>query len=229
MNRQERAAIWRDELAHPNSPTTRAAMTASGAEPDLVEEWADLEGNNEPSSDWMVYEDFIKGAIGIATDHDSKGEFDTPQDHARRLRHLLRLWGELAKVTDEPHNEVGENRAEHDLWQRRLTEASVRKAENERLDKLTPSAVTECIFEMEGELYCRFNPHTKTFLGFGYTPTQDAFPALRHLDGPEFEFEREDFNNPVWQGMREYLQNVYQISGEYAMAVQWTEDGWRVK
>ena len=232
MNRQERGAIWRDELAHPCSPTTVAAMQASGANMSLVAEWQDLEGQNEPGSDWMVYEDFLKAAIGIAADHDPKGEFDTPSEHISRLTHQVNLWVELEKsVGSKPHNEVGEDREEHDAWQRSLAAAAARKAEEGRKNnpENLPNAATECIFDMEGELYCRFDPATKRFLGFGYTPSGDAYPAFAHLDGLEFDFDRSDFNNPVWKGLRDYLENIHTVSGEWAFAVQWTEDGWLVK
>ena len=43
MDRNTRAAIWRDELAHPTSPTTQAAMMLSEANRSLVEEWVDLD------------------------------------------------------------------------------------------------------------------------------------------------------------------------------------------
>lgn len=43
MNREQRLSIWTDDIAHPTSPTTRAAMEASSASMQLVEEWADLD------------------------------------------------------------------------------------------------------------------------------------------------------------------------------------------
>ena len=220
MNRNERAAIWRDELAHPNSPTTRAAMTASGASPAFIEEWADLEGDNEPGSDWTVYEDFLKGAIGIAEDHDPKGEFDTPLEHARRLRYLASLWEELSMSNNEPHNQMGESKSEMEAYARVLAQREAAK---------TPSAVTESIIDLPGELYVRYDPKTQTFLGFGFTPINDSHPGFTHVDGPEPGCDLTEWDNPVWKGLRLYLANVAKISGEASFAVQWTEDGWRVK
>ncbi len=220
MNRNERAAIWRDELAHPNSPTTRAAMQASGADDGLIAEWADLEGDNEPGNDWTVYEDFLKGAIGIAEDHDPKGEFDTPLEHARRLRYLANLWEELSKSNNEPHNQMGESQSEKELYDRLIAAREAAKQE--------PSAVTESIIDLPGELYVRYDPETKTFLGFGFTPINDSHPGFTHVDGPEPGCDLTEWGNPVWKGMQEYLANVHQISGETAFAVIWTEDGWKV-
>jgi hypothetical protein len=234
MNRQERAAIWRDEVAHPGSPTTWAAMQASGANMALVDEWRDLEGQPGEQS-WMTYEDFLKGAIGIAADHDPKTEFDTPADHISRLTHQCHLWIELEKVTTAPHNELGEDRVEHELWARRCAEQAVdaqrvtRLLENARDEAALPSAVTESILELPGELYVRYDPASETFLGFGFTPVDGSHPGFAHLDGPDPGCDLTDPDNPVWRGMREYLSNVRRISGEWSFAVQWTEDGWRVQ
>ena len=218
MNRQERLSIWTDELAHPGSPTTWEAMKATGANMSLVDEWRDLEGQ-PGETDWMTYLDFLKGAIGIAADHDPKTEFDTPAEQIRRFQHITDLWGELGMVTNEPHNELGEDRREYELWCSRYQKKEPAKE---------PSAVTESIIDLPGELYVRYDPQTRTFLGFGFTPINDAHPGFSHVDGPEPGCDLTEWGNPVWKGMQEYLANVHEISGEWSFAVVWTEDGWRV-
>jgi hypothetical protein len=225
MNRQERAAIWRDELAHPCSPTTVAAMQASGADMSLVAEWQDLEGQNEPGSDWMVYEDFLKGAIGIAADHDPKNEFETPSARVDMLRHQLRLWEELGKVTDAPHNEVGENHEEKERYDRILADGNRRRIE-EAIERSRGDSRTETIVEIPGTLFARWGDDG--ILGFGFSPPSVAAPEFAHLDGPE-RFPLNDRGSGFWPHLRQYLQTVLETSGENAIAVAWAEDGWRCR
>ena len=226
MDRNTRAAIWRDELAHPTSPTTQAAMMLSEANRSLVEEWVDLEGDNEPGSDWMVYEDFLKGAIGIAEDHDPRGEFDTPLEHARRLQHMVTLWEELAKVSNEPHNQMGETLAEKEAYDRVVERAEENKAEHLKAQSMLLRKLS--IISIPGKLYARYNVENDHVVGFGFTPDGSRAgyfgPHQQHEAGPSTNGRFDKF----WEAVRAYLNNVEAISGESTMAVVWEEDGWQV-
>lgn len=225
MDRNMRAAIWRDELAHPTSPTTQAAMRLSDANISLVDEWVDLEGHNEPGSDWMVYEDFLKGAIGIAEDHDPKGEFDTPLEHVRRLQHQVTLWEELAKVSNEPHNQVGETLGEKEAYDRVRARAEENKAEHLKAQSMLLRKLS--IISIPGKLYARYDVEHNHVVGFGFMPHgSDAGyfgPTAVHEEGVQVWDGPERF----WEAVRTYLNNVDEISGEPAMAVVWEEDGWQ--
>lgn len=82
------------------------------------------------------------------------------------------------------------------------------------------------IVELPGTLYVRYRVEDNTFLGFGFTPINDANPGFRHIAGPGLPFNPNEYGNPLWEGMKEVLANVREISGEWAFAVEWTEDGY---
>lgn len=211
MNRNERAAIWRDELAHPNSPTTRAAMRQTGASDDLVAEWADLEGDNEPGSDWTVYEDFLKGAIGIAEDHDPKGEFDTPPEHARRLRYLAGLWEELSMSNNEPHNQMGESRSEKEAYDRLL---AAREAAKEKFDPQGRTVVripgdVLAIVKVEGFDTTIdkvvFSPHASSAGYFGPHAEFWDFPEGVSQEQVDQHLDIQSVDGRFWRAMQEHL------------------------
>ncbi len=64
-------------------------------------------------------------------------------------------------------------------------------------------------------------------LGFGFTPHgSDA----GYFGPPEILEEGTLHGSErFWEAVRAYLTNVDEISGEPAMAVLWTEDGWNVQ
>lgn len=224
MNRQDRASIWRDETAHPLSPTTYFALQASGASPELVAEWQDLEGHNEPSSDWMTYEDFLKGSIGITQDH-GRDEFGTVEYHVECAARLMHLWEELGKVTNEPHNAMGEDLQEKERYDA-IREAHNRQALEKALENSIADSNKEHIIEIPGVLFARWNEERVT--GFGFAPPNVAEPEFRHLDGPgDPRYPLNDYGAGFWLHLQQYLQTVLETSGEATIAVVWHEDGWK--
>lgn len=206
MNNDMRLSIWTDETAHPGSPTTRAAMEASGANMSLCDDWYDLEGQSEEP---MCYLDFLKGAIGIAEDHDPKHEFDTPAAHISRKTHLVQLWIELEKaVRDMPHNALGENKTEYDNYVAAEKMREEAKAAHEKAQSMLLPPKTYSI-RIPGSLHARYDAVNNCVLGFSFTPADDYNSV-----------------SVFARAVHTYLHNVNEISGEPAMHVVWEEEGW---
>lgn len=252
MNRQDRAAIWQDETAHPCSPTTYHALIASEADPDLIAEWQDLEGqdqNGASSSDWMTYADFLRGAIGITEDH-GPDEFDDPDYHASRCARMLHLWEELGKVTNEKHNILGETQLELQLRESLQANRKIRQEMKEPEPEPEP-VQHKAIISITGMLYAyyEYTSAEGEESEFGQVISWGFMPAASDAGyfGPSAIFQEEDHSNPnhpptpqghddayelavepFWEAVRKYLDNTTQISGEPSFAVVWEEDGWRV-
>lgn len=178
-------------------------MEASNAQMSLCDDWYDLEGDSDEP---MCYLDFLKGAIGIAEDHDPKHEFDPPSTHIDRNVYLVRLWEELEKaVGDMPHNPLGENRDEYDRYMTMKRNAEEAKATEAKAQSMLVHEVRE----VPGKLHARFDANTGHVLGFQFTAPNMLMPL--------------EYDEQLWVGIRRYLRNVEEISGEAVIAAVWTE------
>lgn len=220
---QDRRNVWSDETVPPWSAASRIAHAETGANLTLFDSYVD---HVDGDQDWMTYPTWLEGELQISIEMGS-GELRSCQDWITHHKYLNDLFYELDKITTEHFNDDGLSATDVELLARRKQQEF--QAACERAEENMPSAITESIIGIDGELYVRYEPSTQTFKGFGFMPSGDATPGFHHIDGPQPDCNPNEWDSPVWAGMREHLENVFHISGEWSFAVIWTEDGWRVK
>jgi hypothetical protein len=240
-DRQRRREVWYDENLVPGSTAASIALEATGADEDLVQSWLDFVTPHE--GEWITYGQWVEGELSVSLEQ-GHGTLMPPNDWDQHHQWLSRMWNELAKATEEPHNQDGESATEVRMREERKARSELERRVHEKAQSmlLRPPARVVAV-RVPGQVTCLLSQDDRgVFHVAGWTFEPSASSAgyfgpsavLSDLDVPgegdddelhelRDSLEFGDCAGPFWVAVQEQLGNTQQISGEAAVVMEWVE------
>ena len=229
-NRQQRREVWYDENLAPGSTAANIALAATDADEDLVQSWIAFVCPTD--GDWLTYGQWVEGELCVSLEG-GHGTMMPPNDWDSHYQWISRMWNELAKVTEEPHNQDGASETEVKLNE----QCKALKIEEAR------KPVPVLRVQVPGHVICKLSQDDRGIYhvqGWTFEPSASSagyFGASAELvdlqvpgegDDDELCELRDSLNfgdcaGPFWVAVQEHLSTIAQISGEAAIAVEWVE------
>lgn len=232
-DRQRRREVWFDENLVPGSTAANIALEVTGADEDMVQSWVDFVMPHE--GEWLTYGQWVEGELSVSLEQ-GRGVMMSPNDWDQHFQWISRMWNELAKVTEEHHDQDGASATEVEMRNRR------RSAELERAVEAAKEPTIGV--RVPGQLICRLHRDDRSefhVAGWTFSPSAGAGgyrgPSAHMLIDLDLPGEGEDeelhaladslkfgdVSGPFWVAVQKQLNTIRETSGEDAIVVEWVE------